>query len=84
MFSTVLLPSLAQRFPAVGVLFHEKELGQILYNWPVLAFCAAGAILPFIWLHRLPYQATREEQIGDARARQQHHPLAATASSIAE
>jgi hypothetical protein len=37
-----------------------------------------------VWLHRLPYQATREEQIGDARARQQHHPLAASASSSAE
>jgi hypothetical protein len=37
-----------------------------------------------MWLHRLPYQATREEQIGEARARQPHHPLAASASNSAE
>jgi hypothetical protein len=30
-----------------------------------------------VWLHRLPYQATREEQISEARARQPHHPLPA-------
>jgi sodium transport system permease protein len=84
MFATPLLPSLAQKFPAIGMLFHEKGPEQILYNWPVLAFCAAAAIVPFVWLHRLPYQATREEQIGDARARQQHHPLAVSASTSAE
>jgi hypothetical protein len=84
MFSTALLPSLAQQYPRLGMLFHEKGQDQILYNWPILAFCAAAALVPLIWLYRLPYQATREEQIGDARARQQHHPLSATASSTAE
>lgn len=84
MFSTALLPSLAEQYPRLGMLFHEKGADQILYNWPVLAFCAAAAVVPFVWLHRLPYQATREEQIGDARARQQHHPLAASASSSVE
>ena len=29
--------------------------------------CAAAAIVLLMWLHRLPYQATREEQISDAR-----------------
>jgi sodium transport system permease protein len=84
MFSTALLPGLAQKYPALGVLFHEKAQGQILYHWPVLVFCAAVASVLFVWLHRLPYQATREEQIGDARARQQHHPLAATVPSTAD
>ena len=84
MFSTALLPSLAEQYPRLGMLFHQNGQDHILYNWPVLAFCAAAAIVPFVRLHRLPYQATREEQIGDARARQQHHPLAATASSTAE
>jgi sodium transport system permease protein len=84
MFATPLLPPLAQKFPAIGMLFHETGPEQILYNWPFLAFCAAAAVVPFVWLHRLPYQATREEQIGDARARQQHHPLAATVSSSVE
>ena len=84
MFSTSLLPSLAEKYPRLVTLFHETAHEQILYNWPVLVFCAAAAIAPFVWLHRLPYQATREEQIGDARARQQHHPLTANASSSAE
>jgi hypothetical protein len=43
----------------------------------MVAACAAVAIVPLVWLHRLPYLASREEQISDARARQPHHPLAA-------
>ena len=40
--------------------------------------CALAATRAAGWLHRLPYQATREEQISEARARQPHHPLAAS------
>jgi sodium transport system permease protein len=79
-------------WPKLSILFHEAasrivekpEVGIVesprvfLYNWPVMAVCAVGAIALLAWLHRLPYQATREEQIGDARARQPHHPLAAS------
>jgi sodium transport system permease protein len=57
---------------------------ELHYTWPILLVTSCGAALLLYWLHRLPYQATREEQIGDARARQQHHPLAASASSTAE
>jgi sodium transport system permease protein len=57
---------------------------QLHYTWPVLLVTAGGAVLLLLWFHRLPYHATPEEQIGDARARQQHHPLAASASSSAE
>src|SRR3954453_2943302 len=80
-FATALLPDLAKQHPGWSSLFYEPVPGQILYNWPVLAICAAAAIVPIVWLHRLPYLATREEQIYDARARQPHHPVPAGASS---
>jgi len=80
MFATPTLPQLAQQRPLLAKLFHEAAPGQVLYNWPVVAICAAAAVVPFVWLHRLPYQATREEQISDARARQPHHPLAASSA----
>jgi sodium transport system permease protein len=81
MFSTALWPELAKQRPGWSAFIHETAPGQILYNWPVLAICAAAAAVPLVWLHRLPYQATREEQIYDARSRQSHHPVPAGASS---
>jgi sodium transport system permease protein len=80
-FASALLPDFAKQHGGWSALFREAAPGQILYNWPVLAICAAAAIVPLVWLHRLPYQATREEQIYDARARQPHHPLPAGAST---
>ena len=64
--------------------FIEPSPGEIVYNWPVVAVCGLAALVPLWWLHRLPYQATREEQISEARARQPHHPLAASAPGSAE
>ena len=83
-FATPVLPKLAEQRPAWNALFHQEASGAIVYNWPVLLFCAVAAAVLFRWLHRLPYQATREELIGDARARQPHHPLAASATSTAD
>ncbi|HVT30799.1 MAG TPA: hypothetical protein VHE81_22530, partial [Lacipirellulaceae bacterium] len=84
MFATPLLPKLAEKHPGWSVLYHQPAPGQILYNWPVVAVFSAAAIGAFVWLHRLPYQATREEQLSDARSRQSHHPLAASVPSSAE
>jgi sodium transport system permease protein len=70
-------PTAAARWPGLADLFTETAPGQILFNWPVVALCLAAAIVPLVWLRRLPYQATREEQISDARARQPHYPLPA-------
>jgi sodium transport system permease protein len=79
------LPRLATQRPAVSLLFEQTGTGAFAhYNWPVIAIGAAVSVVPFIWLHRLPYQATREEQIGDARARQPHHPLAVGVPGSAE
>jgi hypothetical protein len=78
MFATVRLAELSQHWPQWAVPFHQPSPGEIVYNWPVVAVCGLASIVPLVWLHQLPYQATREEQINEARARQPHHPLAAS------
>jgi sodium transport system permease protein len=84
MFATPFWPEFAQDHPQLDYLFREVAPGQILFNWPVIAVCTGGAIVLLAWFHRLPYQATREEQISDARARQPHHPVPAGAQGGAE
>ena len=84
MFAALKLPELAQDNPALGSLFHQPSADQIVYNWPVVAGCALGALGVLLWFNRLPYQATREEQISDARARQAHPSLAASVPGSAE
>src|SRR5205085_329141 len=79
MFATQYWPQLILHRPALGRLVHETADGGMLFRWPVVAGCLALAVVPLLWLRRLPYQATREEQISDARARQPHHPVPATA-----
>lgn len=70
MFATQYWPSLIERQPALAKLFREPGSNQLLYSWPVIVAGLAGATLLLLWLRRLPYQATREEQISDARSRQ--------------
>jgi sodium transport system permease protein len=71
--------------PTILARFTPSDSSAVLpYSWPVFAVAGVGAVLLLLWFHRLPYQATREEQISDAQARQQHHPLAATASTRAD
>jgi sodium transport system permease protein len=84
MFATAWLTDMTQGSPGWAVLYHQPSPGAIVYNWPVLVVCGLGSLMLLRWLHRLPYQATREEQISEARARQPHHPLAASAPGNAE
>jgi sodium transport system permease protein len=77
MFSTLLLPGLAESQPAWSRLLVQPSPGVIIYNWLVVAMCGLLSLAPLYWLHRLPYQATKEEQISEARSRQPHHPLPA-------
>jgi sodium transport system permease protein len=84
MFGSVKLTEISRDWPQWAVPFYEPSPGEIVYRWPVVAVFGLASLLPLWWLHRLPYQATREEQINEARARQQHHPLAASASGNAE
>ncbi len=59
-------------------LVSQPNSGELHYPWPMLAIAGAAALLLLFWFHRLPYQATPEEQIGEARARQPHHPVPAS------
>jgi sodium transport system permease protein len=82
MFAAVNLPTLAESRPGLRMLFESSHPGEIVYRTPVVLIGFAAALVPLWWLHQLPYQATKEERISDARARQPHHPV--TAGSAAE
>jgi sodium transport system permease protein len=84
MFATALWPGFAADRPWASQLIQQPEPGQILYNWPVVVVCAGCAAVLLMWLRQLPYQATREEQISDARSRQPHHPVPAGAQGGVE
>jgi sodium transport system permease protein len=71
-------------WPSWAIPFDQPSPSELVYKWPVVAVCGLVALVPLLWFHRLPYQATREEQINEARARQSHHPLAASAPGNAE
>jgi sodium transport system permease protein len=79
MFATAWLVDVSRDWPSWAAPLQETSPGVLVYNWPVVTVCGLMALVPLVWLHRLPYQATREEQITEARARQPHHPLAASA-----
>jgi sodium transport system permease protein len=83
-FTSESLPRLVEQRPFFSNFVRELATGQYLFSWPVMIGCLIPAALLLIWFHRLPYQATREEQISDARARQPHHPLPAGAQGSAE
>lgn len=84
MFATQLWPQALQQHPGLTNVVYEPSSGQILYTWPVMVICGGMAVVLFAWLHRLPYQATREEQISDARARQSLQAFATTTPGTAE
>jgi sodium transport system permease protein len=84
MFTTLRLPELADRFPQLAFLFHQPTPDQIVYNWPVIVVCSLAALVLLAWFHRLPYQATKEERLTEARARQAHQPLMSGATGSAD
>jgi sodium transport system permease protein len=84
MLSSPVWSAMLKQVSVLNSLIYEAEPGHVLYHWPIVAMSTAGAAALLWWLHRLPYQATREEQISDARARQPHHPLAASAQGSAD
>jgi len=59
---------LLERYPTLRLAFKEVEEGQVLYSLPLVALCGLFSIGILAWLHRLPYQATAEEQLHEVRA----------------
>jgi len=84
MFATLKLPELAEKQPELNMLYRQLAPGEIIYTWPVVALCGVAALVPLVWLYRLPYQATKEEQLSDARSRQPQHPLATSVTGTAD
>jgi sodium transport system permease protein len=84
MFGTAWLMDVSQDWPSWAVPFHQPAPGTVVYNWPVVVVCGLAALVPLVWLHRLPYLATREEQINEARARQTHPSLTVSTPGNAE
>jgi sodium transport system permease protein len=77
MLATLKLPELTERWPEWAAPIQQLAPGEVIYRWPIVAVSGAASVVLLWWLHRLPYQATKEEQISEARARQPQHPLTA-------
>jgi sodium transport system permease protein len=84
MFTTLRLPEFAGRYPQLAAWYHQPTTDQIVYNWPVVVTCTLLALAPLAWFQRLPYQATKEERITEARARQAQVPVMSGASTAAD
>jgi sodium transport system permease protein len=74
MIGLSLLPELAEswfeRLPALKLLVDEPEAHVFTYRMPVAIVAGVGAMGVLWWFHRLPFQATKEERLEDARAHQ--------------
>jgi sodium transport system permease protein len=66
---------LAERWPTLASLLAEPTEGGVTYRLPVLIVSGLLAAAIVAWFHRLPCQATQEEQLNDARALQSQQLL---------
>jgi sodium transport system permease protein len=78
------LPALLEKWPILQHAIGQPAPGESLYPWYVVAASALLAAALLMWFHRLPYLATREERLSDARARMGHMPLVGGISGSAE
>jgi hypothetical protein len=64
------IAELADRWPIVKAMVVESPEAGMTYRLPVLIVAALLSLGILAWFHRLPYLATREEALEDARALQ--------------
>lgn len=76
-FSPQFVGNLREQWPTAMSLLVEPDAQGITYRWPVAMASAGLSAIILVWLHRLPYQATQEEELSDARAHQSQQLLAA-------
>jgi sodium transport system permease protein len=80
MLGAALIPQysadLATRWPMAKSLLIDSRGGDTEYRLPVVAVTGLAALAILWWFHRLPYRATKEERLSDARAHQSHHLVA--------
>jgi len=61
---------LEKRWPQLMAHLVEPGAEGITYRWPVVVASGVLSAVLLAWFQRLPYQATREEELSDARAHQ--------------
>lgn len=66
------------RWPVLKSLMTEPNENGVTYRWPVLVASAIASGVLLVWFNRLPYQATQEEELTDARAMQAQQLLGTT------
>lgn len=71
---------LRERWPNLMSLLVADDAEGMTYRMPVVIASAVLSLALLRWLHRLPYQATEEEVLNDARAMQSQQLLATPAS----
>jgi sodium transport system permease protein len=71
---------LRERWPNMMSLLVEGDAEGVTYRMPVVIASAVLSLILLRWLHRLPYQATQEEVLSDARALQSQQLLVAPVS----
>jgi sodium transport system permease protein len=75
-FTLPRLAELAKERPALAWFIEVGAPDEFKFGWPTVVLASLGAAVLLGWFHRLPYQATMEEALSDARARQAELPLA--------
>jgi sodium transport system permease protein len=80
MLASSLLPQyfeqLNNRWPSAKSLFMEVAPGNYEYRLPIVIVAGVASAAVLAWFHRLPYQATKEETLSNARALQSQHLVA--------
>jgi len=80
MLASSLLPQyfeqLNARWPSAKSLFREVAPDNYEYRLPIVIVAGIASAAVLAWFHRLPYQATKEETLSDARALQSQHLVA--------
>ena len=72
---------LAQRWPNLASVAIQQQEGGVTYRLPVVILSALASAAILAWFHRLPYQATKEEKLSDARALQSQQLLGTPGSA---
>jgi sodium transport system permease protein len=85
MLALALAPQLVGQFvarwPNLASIAIEQQAGGVTYRWPIVILSIAASAAILAWFHRLPFQATKEEQLSDARALQSQQLLGAPGSA---
>lgn len=66
---------LAERWPDAAKFVFEQHDAGLTYRTPVVILAALLSAGLLAWFHRLPYLATKEEELSEARATLQSHEL---------